>query len=212
MTPREKQIFLKTKIQDILKEIKDISVKNPYKNFFKKEFFKLTNQTNRKEKYKSNTPSPPQPNKNKKNLIILQQILLASLVHNPYLISEVMDNLLQIDFDEQFANVFDFLIHYDGILEKNQLLFRLKETYPMEELEIFGDNFFYSKAPFIYKREKADILKGWLEVFKQAHMLKGLNQEMLSAKENISKTLDNDSWQKIKRLTELKLKERREDE
>lgn len=201
--------ILKKKSDDIINLIKDVNMQQAYSDFFKKQYYVLNNPFSIKTKKKQ----PHQaydlkaPSQNKKNSLILQKLLLVTLLYNPYLISRVADKLMHITFDGNLNDIVDFLTHYDGILEKNELLSKLKEKNSKDDLQRLQDPNLIAKAPFINSQEEEDVIHGWEEIYQQLHKLSNLDIEVKKAKENLEHVFDQDNWQRIKELTNLTLKD-----
>ncbi len=201
--------ILKKKVEGIINAIKDTNMQQAYNDFFKKQYYILNNPFSGKKK--KSQPTQPYdlrvPYQYKKNSLTLQKILLATLINNPYLLPRVSDKLMDLNFDESFNNIVDFLTHYDGILEKNELSSKLKEKNSKDDLQVFYDQNLLAKAPFIYSKEEEEVMRGWEEVYNQLHKLSNLDIEVKKAKKNLETAFDQDSWERIKELTNLTLKD-----
>jgi DNA primase len=201
--------ILKKKADEIINAIKDVNMQQAYTDFFKKQYYVLNNPFTAKVKKKQANQAYDlrTPYQHKKNSLILQKLLLATLLHNPYLISHVHDKVMHLNFDESLNDIVDFLTHYDGILEKNELLSKLKEKISKDALQGLFDPNLMAKAPFIYSKEEEDVMHGWEEIYQQFHKLSNLDIEVKKAKKNLENAFDQDSWQRIKELTNLTLKD-----
>ncbi|MBP9752447.1 MAG: DNA primase [Proteobacteria bacterium] len=212
-TPEDQASFLKV-IKNLISQIENNDVKNAYKEYFDNQFVTLKNELKPKrefsnQKYTKKTPnrlSLSKPMAQNNNFVILQKILLATLVHHPYLISRVFDKLTYVNFDDTLKDVLEFIEFYDGPLDKQAFLSNAKSKgLEVKILELL-DNKLLNKAPFVQKMEEEYVLLGWQEIYNRLEYSLSIQKEVEQAATALKQEFDEKEWNRIKELQTLRLK------
>ncbi|MDP2193976.1 MAG: DNA primase [Alphaproteobacteria bacterium] len=202
----EDQAKLRNEITTLVEQIQHEETRQSYKQYFDQEFYALTRYRPQHTKQQLNKNNagvlmpPRRPQKKTHNSVHIQKILLATLIHHPYLIEQEVDTLLTINFQNDLGILRDWMITYSGTKDKTSLLQAAQHAGLDETVRQILHPEIINMAPFILQNDMNDILLGWKEVYNGLEYLVKLDEDIHHAALKLKENMNTENWQRMQRL------------
>ncbi len=208
-TPEGKAQF-KRRTFDLVKTIQDTDMRKFYELDFAERLNRFWYQEKRfspaQKSYKPqiSSGSLPLPRVSLKKNTLVHKILLATLITHPTLLKEVFEQFASLDFQkESWQSIKQLMLEYP---HENLETLKDKLCDLGFALEIDGlfDKDLYLHAPFAIQGSDPKVaLERWQEIWQQTTWKQEVKNDLKQAQEDTKKSLDDQSWQKMKALKNI---------
>lgn len=205
--------------------IQDRGVQRHYEAFFKEKLFALKSQLpravfSRTQEGRVGLKTPSHALKQSIAVVHLKshvqdslrhRILVATILNHPDILHEVDQAFVELNFkDKKLDHLRDHLfmiVNDKKELDAVALTAHLKESGFGELIQKLLAKDLYIHASFAHVREKKETaLEGWIEIWKHMVEEKSVSADITHLKTQLSNDLTQDTWQKLRLLSEQKLK------
>ena len=205
----EGKAFFKKKMSDLVKTIQDSDIRRFYEldiaeRFNRLWYNKIRPSASFKKTAAKDAGSLTVPKVSIKKNALAQKILLATLITHPILLKEVFEQFANLDFQEEsWQNMKLAMLDYSHENSK-PLKDILNDLGFGPDLAFLFDKELFLHAPFAVQADNPkNVLERWLEIWQQTTWKQAIKNDLKEAQENTKKSLDNQSWQKMKALKNI---------
>ena len=208
-TPEGKAQF-KRRTFDLAKTIQDTDMRKFYELDFAERLNRFWYQEKRfslaQKSYKPqiSSGSLPLPRVSLKKNTLVHKILLATLITHPTLLKEVFEQFASLDFQkESWQSIKQLMLEYPHE-NLETLKDRLCDLGFALEIDGLFDKDLYLHAPFAIQGSDPKVaLERWQEIWQQTTWKQEVKNDLKQAQEDTKKSLDDQSWQKMKALKNI---------